>query len=184
MAKRKENRLAEGSRCMPMEQLRVFGDPTLKQQTHEVIEFGARLHALSELMFDVMEREGGVGLAAPQIGMLSRVMVWKNSDDEDAPYTFVNPRVTLCSEATVTDEEGCLSVPGVVMQVTRAEEVTVEFQDLEGDTYEVHLAGFPARVVQHEIDHLDGCLIIDRTSLEERRRVLKELRERSLEAGT
>ncbi len=181
MAKRKETKNSGG---MPLEQLRVFGDPTLKQKTNEVTEFDTRLHALSELMFEVMEREGGVGLAAPQIGTLSRVMVWKNPDDEDTPYTFVNPRVLICSEETSTDEEGCLSVPGVVMPVTRAEEVTVEFQDLEGDTYEVQLTGFPARVVQHEIDHLEGCLIIDRTSKEERRRVLKELRERSMETGS
>jgi peptide deformylase len=181
MAKRKEQKAGGG---MPGGQLRIFGDPTLKQKTHEVTAFDARLHALSELMFAVMEREGGVGLAAPQIGTLSRVLVWKNPEDADTPYTFVNPHVLSCSEETVTDEEGCLSVPGVVMQVTRAEQVTVEFQDLEGDTYEVELGGFPARVVQHEIDHLEGCLIIDRTTQEERRRVLKELRERTLETGT
>lgn len=166
------------------EQLRTFGDPTLKQKTREVTVFDARLKALSDLMFEVMEREGGVGLAAPQIGTLSRIMVWKNPEDNDASQTFVNPRIVLCSEEATSAEEGCLSVPGVQMQITRPDEVTVEFQDLSGVSFEVHLAGFPARVVQHEIDHLEGYLILDRCSKEERRRVLKELRERSLETGT
>jgi len=163
-----------------LEQLRTFGDPTLKQETREIAAFDARLEALAELMFQVMEREGGVGLAAPQIGVLSRIMVWRDPDDEDARYVCVNPRLMTCSEETTTSEEGCLSVPGVVMQVTRPDEVTITFQDLKGDSVETHLTGFAARVVQHEIDHLEGRLILDRTSQEERRRVLKELRERSL----
>jgi peptide deformylase len=182
MAKRNDTK-KRGSR-KTLEQLRVFGDPTLKQQTRDVSEFDARLHAVSDLMFKVMEEEGGVGLAAPQIGLSSRIMVWKNPEDDDRPYTFVNPRVVRCSEATSTEEEACLSVPGVAMQVTRADEVTVSGQDLTGAVFEVCLSGFPARVVQHEIDHLDGYLILDRTTAEERRRVLKELRERSLEGSS
>lgn len=183
MAKRKDKQKDLPGRSLPLEQLRVFGDPTLKQQTRDVTEFDGRLAALAELMFDVMEREGGVGLAAPQIGSLSRLLVWKDLDDDDARYAFVNARVVSCSEAAATEEEGCLSVPGVMMEVTRPEEVTVEGRDLEGNEFTVQLSGFPARVVQHEIDHLDGCLIVDRTSKEERRRVLKELRELSMESG-
>lgn len=167
----------------PLERLRLFGDPTLRLQTRDVSEFDDRLKAFVDLMFDVMEREGGVGLAAPQVGSLSRVMVWKDTDDDDRRHVFVNARVVDYSGNTVAEEEGCLSVPGVVMQVTRAEEITVEARGLEGELFTVRLSGFPARVVQHEIDHLDGCLIVDRTSKEERRRVLKDLRERSLGFG-
>jgi peptide deformylase len=165
----------------PLERLRVFGDPVLKQSARQVDQFDDRLRAVSDIMFEIMEQEGGVGLAAPQIGLSSRIVVWKDPEDDKQSHTFVNPRVVACSEQSCTEEEGCLSVPGVVMPVTRPEEVTVVAQDLQGDSFEVTLSGFPARVVQHEIDHLDGLLILDRTSPEERRRALKELRERSLE---
>ena len=94
---RRRDKSEDPARSTPLERLRLFGDPTLKQMTRDVTHFDSRLEALSDLMFDVMEREGGVGLAAPQIGTLSRVMVWKNPDDEDSPYTFVNPRITVCS---------------------------------------------------------------------------------------
>jgi peptide deformylase len=184
MARRSDTKKNDIGRRGVLEQLRVLGDPTLKQQTREVTAFDVRLRALADLMFEVMEDEGGVGLAAPQVGVSSRMMVWKDPDDEDRPYAYVNPYVVSCSEQTSTEEEGCLSVPGVVMEVTRADEVTVKGQDIEGNSFEVCLAGYQARVVQHEIDHLDGVLILDRTSRDERRRVLKELRERSMEDNT
>jgi peptide deformylase len=131
-------------------------------------------------MFAVMEREEGVGLAAPQVGSLTRLMVWRHPENEDERHVYVNPRVVAESEACCTESEGCLSVPGTTMEVTRAEEIEVEAQDLEGAVFQVHLTGLLARIVQHEIDHLDGRLILDRTSPEERRRALKELRERAL----
>jgi peptide deformylase len=167
-----------------LERLHTFGDPTLRQATHPVTLFDARLEKLVQLMFDVMDREEGVGLAAPQIGVSSRVMVWRHPEHEAERHVFVNPRVVEVSETTITAEEGCLSVPGGSMEVTRAEEVLVEAQDLKGESFEMRLTGLLARIVQHEIDHLDGRLILDRTSPEERRRVLKELRERTLAAGT
>lgn len=167
-----------------VEQLRTLGDPVLRQKTNRVTVFDARLEKLAKSMIEVMLREEGVGLAANQVGVLSRLFVWRNPENEDERYVYVNPEIVERSEACCTESEGCLSVPGTTMEVSRSEEVTVEAQDLTGEPIRVHLTGFLARIVQHEIDHLDGRLIIDRTSPEERRRVLKELRERSLTAGT
>jgi len=168
----------------PLERLRTFGDPVLKQATNPVTVFDGRLEKLAQTMLEVMDREDGVGLAAPQIGVVTRIMVWRNPDRETDRYAFVNARVVEQSEACTTAAEGCLSVPGATMEVARADEVTVDAQDLKGRPLQVHLTGLLARIVQHEIDHLDGRLILDRTSPEERRRVLKEMRERTLAPGT
>ena len=167
-----------------LEQLRVLGDPVLKQATTPVTVFDSKLEKLARMMLDVMEREEGVGLAATQVGVLSRVMVWKHPESDTERYVFVNPVIVERTEECCTESEGCLSVPGATMPVTRAEEVVVEAQDLTGETMRMQLTGMLARIVQHEVDHLDGYLILDRTSPEERRRVLCELRERSLAGGT
>jgi peptide deformylase len=169
-----------GAQGTPLERIRTFGDPVLKQQTKSVTEFDAHLEKLVRVMMGVMDREEGVGLAANQIGVCSRVVVWRHPDNEDERYVFINPVIVDRSEACCTVEEGCLSVPGATMEVTRCEEVTVEAQDVEGNPLRIELSGMPARIAQHEIDHLDGILIVDRTSTEERARVLKELRERTL----
>lgn len=169
-----------GSEGAPLERIRTFGDPVLKQPTKKVTVFDSRLEKLAKVMMDVMERGEGVGLAANQIGVLSRMMVWRHPENEDERYVFVNPEIVERSEACCTSSEGCLSVPESTMEVTRAEEVVVDAQDLKGEPIQVRLAGLPARIAQHEIDHLDGILIVDRTSSEERVRVMKELRERTL----
>jgi peptide deformylase len=145
-----------------------------------VTEFDGRLEKLVRTMMQVMEREDGVGLAAPQIGVLSRVMVWCDPDDRDQRHVFVNPQIVAQSETCTTAPEGCLSVPGATVEVTRADEVTVVTQDLKGVQRTFTFRGLPARIVQHEVDHLDGRLILDRATPEERRRVLRELRERAL----
>jgi peptide deformylase len=167
-----------------VEQLRTLGDPVLRQATNRVTVFDSRLQKLAKSMMEVMLREEGVGLAANQVGVLARLFVWRHPENGDERYVYVNPEIVERSEACCTESEGCLSVPGATMQVSRSEEVIVEAQDLDGQPIRVHMTGLLARIMQHEIDHLDGRLIIDRTSPEERRRVLKELRERSLTAGT
>ncbi len=167
-----------------VEQLRTIGDPVLRQPTNRVAVFDSRLEKLAKSMLETMEREEGVGLAANQVGVLSRMMVWRHPEGDDERYVYVNPEIVERSEACCTESEGCLSVPGATMPVTRAEEVIVEAQDVQGAQFRVHLTGMLARIVQHEIDHLDGRLILDRTTPEERRRVLKELRERSLTGDT
>jgi len=182
----KENRITRPAppREASLDRLRTFGDPTLRQCTHPVTVFDARLERLAQLMFEVMDREEGVGLAAPQIGVASRVMVWRHPDRDAERHVFVNPRIVESSETSCTAGEGCLTVPGGTVEITRPEEVVVEAQDLRGEPFQVHLTGLLARIVQHEIDHLDGRLILDRTTLDERRRVLKELRERTLAGDT
>jgi peptide deformylase len=167
-----------------VDRLRTLGDPVLRQPTNQVTTFDERLEKLAKTMMEVMFREEGVGLAANQVGVLSRVFVWRHPENEDERYVYVNPQIVERSEECCTESEGCLSVPGATMEVPRYGEVVVEAQDLKGEPMRVHMTGLLARIMQHEIDHLDGRLIIDRTSPEERRRVLKEMRERSLTADT
>jgi peptide deformylase len=164
--------------------IRTLGDPVLKERARPVTSFDDKLERLAIQMAEAMAREEGVGLAATQVGVLSRIIVWRDPDADDEVYTFVNPVITECSEACNTLVEGCLSLPGTNVEVTRPDEVAVSAEDIQGGLVLVRLSGFPARIVQHEIDHLDGRLILDRASPEERRRVMKELRERMLETDT
>jgi peptide deformylase len=159
----------------------MFGDPVLKQESREVTEFDSGLLKLTELMFEVMDREQGIGLAAPQIGIGKKLMVWRDPDTEER-YALANPRIVERSDETLEDTEGCLSLPGHSMEVARAERVVVQAQDLNGGPVTLEARGMLARIMQHEIDHLEGHLILDRTKGDERRRVLREIRERSLRA--
>jgi peptide deformylase len=160
--------------------IRTLGDPVLKERARPVNDFDEKLERLAMQMTGAMDREEGVGLAATQVGVLSRVIVWRNPEEEDQLYVYVNPEIAESSEDCTTAAEGCLSLPGQSVQVTRADEVEVVGQDLEGMAFRVRLTGFAARIVQHEVDHLDGYLILDRAEPEERRRVMKEMRERTL----
>ncbi|MBU2602103.1 MAG: peptide deformylase [Actinobacteria bacterium] len=160
----------------PDQRVRIFGDPVLKQGAPEFIGPTEDLTSLVEKMFQVMDREEGIGLAAPQIGVQKRIMVWRDPDSEDR-HVLINPRIVERSKSTVTAEEGCLSVPGHLMEVTRAERVVVEGVGMDGRAVAVEAVGLLARIMQHEIDHLEGHLILDRTSPDERRRVLKDIRQ-------
>jgi len=156
--------------------IRLFGDPVLREESKEITELGPELERLSKLMFEVMDREGGIGLAAPQIGIQRKIMVWRHPETEQG-YVLLNPRIVERSEETVTASEGCLSLPGHSMDVERAERVVVEAVDLRGEPVTIEAAGLLARIMQHEIDHLEGHVILDRTTSTERRRVLKDLRD-------
>jgi peptide deformylase len=160
--------------------IRTLGDPVLKERARPVNSFDEKLERLAAQMAEAMDREEGVGLAATQVGVLSRIIVWRNPDIDDELHVFVNPVITQCSESCTTAAEGCLSLPGQSVLVSRADEVDVVAEDIKGSEFTVRLSGFAARIVQHEVDHLDGCLILDRATPEERRRVLKDLRERIL----
>jgi peptide deformylase len=149
-----------------------------------VVSFDEKLERLAAQMAEAMDREEGVGLAATQVGILSRVIVWRDPDNDNELHVFVNPVITECSESCTTATEGCLSLPGQNVEVSRPDEVGVTAEDLRGSEQRMRLSGFPARIVQHEIDHLDGCLILDRATPEERRRVIKELHERTLATDT
>jgi peptide deformylase len=161
---------------LSFDRIRLFGDPVLKQESKEIEERGPELDRLAKLMFEVMDREGGIGLAAPQIGIQRKIMVWRHPDTEQG-YVLLNPRIVERSEETETASEGCLSLPGHSMEVERAERVIVEAVDLQGEAVTIEATGLLARIMQHEIDHLEGHIILDRTSSDERRRVLKDLRD-------
>lgn len=158
-----------------MYEIRTLGDPVLREQCHDVTQFDGKLRRLAEAMLDVMDEAEGIGLAASQVGVLKRLFVWRHPDTGE-PLAFVNPLIIERSNEVQTGSEGCLSVPGFSVEVPRSERVVVEARDLHGNPLEYEATALLARIMQHEIDHLDGVLILDRTSAEERRRVLKERR--------
>ena len=145
-----------------------------------VAEVDDEVQRLAERMLDVMERAHGVGLAAPQLGILRRILVYRASD-EDEPKVLINPELVERSDETEVGTEGCLSLLGGELQVPVARHlrVRVSGRDASGDAVDLDVEGFEARVIQHEIDHLDGILIFDRAENQERREALRELRLRA-----
>ena len=144
-------------------------------RANEIAEYDEELAQLAERMIGVMHDAEGVGLAATQVGILRRLFVFHDEDDD---RVVVNPVLTIVGEGTEIDEEGCLSLGPVRMPVERPLAVTLEGHDLQGAAFRLELEGLPARVVQHELDHLDGKLIIDRTDPESRREAMAQLRPR------
>jgi peptide deformylase len=142
-----------------------------------VADFDDSVTSLVERMTALMEEARGVGFAAPQLGVLRRVLVYRTAE-EDPVVALVNPRVVETGEETETSEEGCLSLGAatVVVEVERATAVTVEGSSPEGEPLRVEADGLQARVIQHELDHLDGVLTIDRTTPEQRKGALAQLR--------
>jgi peptide deformylase len=165
----------EARRILALAQIRQYGDPALRMRAREVDRFDDDLARLAERMRRLMHEAQGVGLAATQIGVLQRVFVFSH-DGEDR--VLVNPVLVERSPETETDEEGCLSIRDVLVPVERHAAVTVEAVDLRGEPVSLELTLPSARVVQHELDHLDGILIIDRTDPESRRAALAQLRPR------
>lgn len=153
-----------------------FGDPVLKSKASPVTEFDARLRDEVERMFEIMHGALGVGLAATQLGALRRVLVFQAAPDAE-PAALVNPSVEWLSEDTEVAEEGCLSLPRVSVDVERPLHARVAGFDVEGAPLEIEASGLEARVLQHEIDHLDGILMLDRSDREQRRAALRALRE-------
>jgi peptide deformylase len=168
---------AQARRRLALAQIRQYPDPVLRMQAREVEDFDDDLLRLAERMKALMHDAQGVGLAANQVGVLRRIFVYRPRDEEEA-RVLVNPRVVERSGAQ-TDDEGCLSMQGIVVPVERALDITVEAQDERGEPVRYELTELPARVVQHELDHLDGVLILDRTTSEARREALATLRPRT-----
>jgi peptide deformylase len=167
---------AEARRQLALAQIRQYGDPALRMQAREVDGVDDDLRRLAERMIGLMEDAQGVGLAATQVGVLRRVFVFV--DGENGPRVIVNPRVVEQADEKEPDEEGCLSLQGVRVPVERSLRLVVEGLDLDGKSVRLELEGYTARVVQHELDHLDGVLIIDRTDDEHRKDALRILRPR------
>ena len=165
----------EARRRSALTQIRQYGDPALRLQANEVEDFDGDLHRLVERMKLLMREAQGVGLAATQVGILRRVVVIQPYSDEE-PQALVNPRLVEPSAELATDDEGCLSLQRVLVPVERHTAVAVEAQGVDGEPVRLELEDLPARVVQHELDHLDGVLILDRTDPESRSRALGLLR--------
>jgi peptide deformylase len=165
----------------------VLGDPVLREKAHKVSRFHENLRTLIEDMSETMRESNGVGLAAPQVGVLERVIVVETPEDEDEPgsgqlYAVVNPEVVRASKELVDGIEGCLSIPGYVGEVTRHEAVTIKGQDPRGRKIRIKAQGFLARVFQHEIDHLEGVLFIDQLTAPDRIWHVEEGEEEEAEA--
>jgi peptide deformylase len=172
-----QNAEQDARRRAALAQIRQYGDPVLRLSAREVETFDDDLARLVFRMKRLMTDANGVGLAANQVGVLRRVLVFSQSPEEE-PIVLVNPAVVRGSDEVETDDEGCLSLQGVTCPVERNVSVTVEARDPTGEAVRVELDGLAARVVQHEIDHLDGVLILDRTTPEARREALAVLRPR------
>jgi peptide deformylase len=182
VATQEEKRASESAarRRLALQQVRQFPDPVLKQRSREVEAFDDDLAALAARMIDLMTDAHGAGLAAPQIGLLRRMFVYEVSEDE-GPVVVVNPEIVEVSEEVVVDGEGCLSLSLLIderhdVPVERHASVKLRSFDVEGNEVVRDLEGHAARVVQHEIDHLDGTLILDRTTREARGDALRLLR--------
>ncbi len=167
LAERRREALAE---------VRKFGDPVLKSPASEITEFGSDLELEGRRMIALMTDALGIGLAATQLGVMRRLLVFQAGRDAP-PRAIVNPRVEWTSEDLVTAEEGCLSIPGVVVDVERPLFARVKATDTDGNPISLEASGLEARVLQHEIDHLDGVLILDRTARDQRRAAMRALRE-------
>jgi peptide deformylase len=153
-----------------------FGDPVLKSSASPVSDFGPELRAEIERMIAIMRDGMGVGLAATQLGVLRRVLVFQAGPDSP-PSGLVNPTVEWLSADAVVAEEGCLSLPRVAMEVERPLHARIAARDVEGEPVTIEASGLEARVLQHEIDHLDGILILDRAPRDQRKAALRALRE-------
>jgi peptide deformylase len=163
----------EARRLLALSRIRQYGDTVLRMQAREVETFDDDLRRLVERMTALMHEASGVGLAATQVGVLRRLFVFV---DEGEDRVLVNPTITKSSKETELDDEGCLSLRDVLVPVERPTSVTIEGLDADGQPVTLELEPPSSRVVQHELDHLDGVLIIDRTDDESRRAALARLR--------
>jgi peptide deformylase len=169
---------SEARRRLALAQIRQYGDPALRLVANEVEEYDDDLRRLIERMTVLMHEAQGVGLAATQVGVLRRLFVFEPGDD--GPKAIINPVVVERSDETVTDDEGCLSLQGVRVPVERSTRIVLEGKDENGEDVRYELDEYGARVAQHELDHLDGVLIIDRTDDEHRKEALATLRPRAV----
>ena len=166
----------EARRQLALAQIRQYPDPVLRMEARPVEEFDDDLRRLVARMSELMKDANGVGLAATQVGMLRRLFVF--APEEDKVAALINPEIVRRGEEVETDDEGCLSLQGITVPVERALTVRLEGCDERGRKVAFDLEGVAARIAQHELDHLDGILILDRTSPEDRREAMAALRPR------
>jgi peptide deformylase len=159
-----------------LQHIRKFGDPVLKSRASEIRSFGPELAREAARMVAIMRDAIGVGLAATQLGVMHRLLVFQAGPDA-TPTAVANPRIDWLSNEVVVAEEGCLSLPRVSVDVERPLFARVSGVDVTGAPLEIEASGLEARVLQHEIDHLDGVLMLDRTVRDQRKAALRALRE-------
>ena len=159
--------------------IRVYGDPVLTQATTPVEDINGRIAALAEVMIETMYEAPGAGLAANQIGVQKRLFVY---DQGDGPVVVVNP-VIVETDGEWTFEEGCLSVPGLSWEITRPNAVHLTGYDLDGNEIDIETDEYEGRIFQHEMDHLEGILLVERLDEDQRREAKKLLRKRRLTLG-
>jgi peptide deformylase len=164
---------------MPPYTIRIFGDPVLKQHAAPVTDIDGSLARLSEDMIETMKAAPGLGLAAPQVGVMKRLFVYQLPDDETA-RVLVNPVISE-ARGEWEYEEGCLSVPGLYFPIVRPNEVHVTGFDLDGNEVSIEADTLAGRLFQHELDHLDGKLLLEYLEPEQRKAALRELRRRVME---
>ncbi len=159
-----------------MLRIRIIGDNILREKAEEVTEFDDQLKSLIDEMIETMHESDGIGLAAPQVGISKRLLVTDVTPVEagNGPMAFINP-VILESTGEVELEEGCLSIPGVRENVNRPEEILLKYQSVKGEAKTEKFTGWMSRVLQHEIDHLDGILFIDHLGMVKRKLILANL---------
>jgi len=174
---------ARARRAAALAQVRQYGDPVLRAKARPVEVFDDELRREVARMGALMEDSIGIGLAATQLGQLRRVLVYRVEHDSPV-IAVVNPVLEWHGRDEEILEEGCLSLPGVTVEVERPVHVRVRAQDELGDETTIEASGLEARVLQHEMDHLDGVLILDRTSREQRKNAVRALRERERAAAT
>lgn len=148
---------------MSLRNIREMGDPVLEKRAKEITEVTPRIRALAADMLETMYDAGGVGLAAPQVGILRRIVVIDVTEEQDEPYTMLNPEI-IEQDGEQTGYEGCLSVPGKVGEVTRPNRVVVRYNDLDMNEWELEAEEFLARAICHELDHLDGHLYVEKVN--------------------
>lgn len=161
--------------------VRVFGDPVLRQEARAVDSFDDRLRRLAQDMTETMLDAPGVGLAAPQVGILKQLFTYEVTEEDGG--AVVNPVLVDSSEEVVAGDEGCLSFPGLFYPVERPTRVEIRFQDLDGEEHVRQLEQFEARVWLHEMDHLAGVLFIDHLARHDRREAMKLMRQYRREHG-
>jgi peptide deformylase len=169
-------------RAAALAHVRQFGDPVLRSRARPVERFDAELRAELERMGRIMSDALGIGLAATQVGALRRALVYRIEPDSPI-VALVNPQIEWSGEQQERLEEGCLSLRGVLVDVERPVHVRVRAQDEQGETMTIEASGLEARVLQHEIDHLDGVLILDRATREQRKEAMRVLREAGEQAA-
>jgi peptide deformylase len=155
-------------------EVRLLGDPVLRTEAAPVEAVDGDLRRLAADMFETMYAEEGVGLAAPQVGILKRLIVIDPQAEDVKPFALVNPVIVASAEDSERGEEGCLSVPGLKELVDRPVDVTVEGIDLDGNPVRLEATGLLSRILQHEVDHLDGILFLDRVSPLKRKMLLRK----------